>query len=272
MAKLSDVEITSLLFKHQASDVAAPAAGFRRLYAKATGLFVRDSAGAVVGPLGTGGGGGGVGGGAVVQTLNPATFASGGVLTLGAAPMAGNRLILIVATNQFPITTVTQTNVTWSRVRQSAMVAGNFAVLEVWMGVVAASPGSGITVTCGGNNQQAGMVIEYSGLTTVDALVGRAHGTANHMADIALPWTTPGGRALVAFFTRRTNNEISIQPSGLYTARGGTPFNGAGGWLSVVDADASVASLTSVTWAPATISINSPTSDSWGALAIHLVP
>jgi hypothetical protein len=42
----------------QGSDPASPAAGKHRFYAKAGGLYVKDSSGTVVGALGTGGGGG----------------------------------------------------------------------------------------------------------------------------------------------------------------------------------------------------------------------
>lgn len=52
--KLSDAEIISLLFDEQASDPATPAAGFWRIYAKSTGLFIIDDAGAVSGPFSTG--------------------------------------------------------------------------------------------------------------------------------------------------------------------------------------------------------------------------
>lgn len=51
MAKISNVEIPSLLFDEQASDPATPATGFWRVYTKATGLFLIDDAGAVTGPF-----------------------------------------------------------------------------------------------------------------------------------------------------------------------------------------------------------------------------
>lgn len=60
MAKISDVEVPSLLFDEQASAPATPATGFWRAYFKATGLHVVDDAGTETGPLGTGGGGGDV--------------------------------------------------------------------------------------------------------------------------------------------------------------------------------------------------------------------
>lgn len=51
MAKLSDVQIPSLLFAEQGSDPAAPASGLGRLYLKADGVYFIDDAGAVTGPF-----------------------------------------------------------------------------------------------------------------------------------------------------------------------------------------------------------------------------
>lgn len=55
MAKISEIEVPSLLLDEQASDPATPAAGFGRLYAKSDGLYFVDDAGSVVGPLGAAG-------------------------------------------------------------------------------------------------------------------------------------------------------------------------------------------------------------------------
>lgn len=60
MAKISDVEIPSLLFAEQASDPAIPASGYGRLFVKSDGVYFIDDAGTVTGPLGAAGGGGGV--------------------------------------------------------------------------------------------------------------------------------------------------------------------------------------------------------------------
>lgn len=51
MAKISDVEIPSLLYDEQGSDPTTPASTLWRLYFKATGLFHRDDAGTVSGPM-----------------------------------------------------------------------------------------------------------------------------------------------------------------------------------------------------------------------------
>lgn len=51
MAKISEIEVPSLLLDEQGSDPTTPATGFWRFYAKATGIFHRDDAGAVTGPL-----------------------------------------------------------------------------------------------------------------------------------------------------------------------------------------------------------------------------
>ncbi len=54
----STVQIDGVRFREQGSDPSAPAASHWLLYAKATGIFVEDSAAVVTGPFGTGGGGG----------------------------------------------------------------------------------------------------------------------------------------------------------------------------------------------------------------------
>ena len=51
MTKASDNEYPSVLLAEQGSDITTPGTGFWRLYAKATGLFHRDDAGAVTGPI-----------------------------------------------------------------------------------------------------------------------------------------------------------------------------------------------------------------------------
>lgn len=60
MAKISDIEIPSLLFDEQVADPTTPASGFGRLYVKAGALYFIDDAGAVTGPLGAAGGGSGI--------------------------------------------------------------------------------------------------------------------------------------------------------------------------------------------------------------------
>lgn len=55
MAKISDVEIPSLLFAELGADPSTPATGKWRLYTKAGGIYLIDDAGAVIGPFSTGG-------------------------------------------------------------------------------------------------------------------------------------------------------------------------------------------------------------------------
>lgn len=77
--RLSDASFDDgVLVAELASDPANPAAGTRRIYAKADGFYEIDSAGAVVGPLGPLGSGGG-GGASIVLTrpTNGVTRAAG---------------------------------------------------------------------------------------------------------------------------------------------------------------------------------------------------
>jgi hypothetical protein len=57
MTKASDNEFPSVLLAEQGSNPATPGAGLWRVYAKATGLFLIDDAGTVVGPFATFAGG-----------------------------------------------------------------------------------------------------------------------------------------------------------------------------------------------------------------------
>lgn len=57
MAKISDVQIPSLLFDEQGAAPSTPASGFWRAYFKSDGLYVVDDTGTEVGPLSVGGGG-----------------------------------------------------------------------------------------------------------------------------------------------------------------------------------------------------------------------
>jgi hypothetical protein len=58
MAKIStNAEINSARLKEQASDPASPASNYAQVYVKSTGLFLKNSAGTVTGPFGTGGAG-----------------------------------------------------------------------------------------------------------------------------------------------------------------------------------------------------------------------
>ncbi|HET7689343.1 MAG TPA: hypothetical protein VFK41_03125 [Nocardioidaceae bacterium] len=52
--KASDNEFPSVLFDEQASDVTTPGTGLWRAYFKSDGLYTRDDAGTVTGPLGAG--------------------------------------------------------------------------------------------------------------------------------------------------------------------------------------------------------------------------
>lgn len=56
MAKIEDVDNSTLLFSEQASAPATPATGDWRVYFKSDGLYVVDDAGSETGPLSTGGG------------------------------------------------------------------------------------------------------------------------------------------------------------------------------------------------------------------------
>lgn len=73
----STAEIDGVRLREQGSDPSAPSASHWILYAKATGLFIEDSASAVTGPMGAGGGGSGT------SLVIPMTNVTGSTANLG---------------------------------------------------------------------------------------------------------------------------------------------------------------------------------------------
>lgn len=87
--------------------------------------------------------------------------------SLDSTPVAGNVLLLCssIAGNN-TITSITQTNVTWT---QLLGTSGLTPTVELWKGVVSASPGTSITVAYSGTNFNCWWAGEFAGLAgTVD--------------------------------------------------------------------------------------------------------
>jgi hypothetical protein len=184
------------------------------------------------------GGGGADAAGSFVNARNAATFTSGAATALGFTPTAGNILIAVVTTDNWNvrISTITQTNVTWSRVVQCGYSGGAESLVDVWIGVVAASPGTSVTVTMTGGATIYLAVLEYSGLSACDVW-RRYSGGSQTTDDPLLVWPTPGGRVLMAYRSRAGISYTPL-PSG-WTARAGTPTSVGGGDLWLGDYDAS---------------------------------
>jgi hypothetical protein len=119
----------------------------------------------VVLPAPSGGGGGSTGARYPVQDAAAASgSASSQGVTLGATPTTGNHLLLVSesegGTN---ISSISQTNVTWTKLAEST--ASTAPHCEIWIGVAAASAGTGITVNYSGETYCGFTVSEWSGLT-----------------------------------------------------------------------------------------------------------
>jgi hypothetical protein len=124
-----------------------------------------DGAGGVEWGADATGGGGSTGARYPVQD-KPSNWGSGNsaALTLGTTPTNGNLLIAMVAIEgSTNVSSITQTNVTWTRVEQST--ASTSPHCEIWKGVVAASAGTGVTVAFSGSTYCGFHCSEWSGVT-----------------------------------------------------------------------------------------------------------
>lgn len=87
-------------------------------------------------------------------------------ITLGDTPTAGNVLFAVIGVTDYSavvsVSSISQTNVSWSL---QAQQKDSYRAVEIWLGVVSASPGTAITVNLDGTpNNARGAVCEYSGI------------------------------------------------------------------------------------------------------------
>lgn len=84
--------------------------------------------------------------------------------TWGAAPTNGNRIYVVVITEAgINVSSITQTNVTWTRLKEST--ASTTPHVEIWEGVVAASAGTGMTISMSGSDYCTAWGAEFAGLS-----------------------------------------------------------------------------------------------------------
>lgn len=201
--------------------------------------------------------------GSIVQTYNPASISSGGTATMGAAPTDGNLLIAFVTSNQYTVSSISQTNVTWTKVAAIYYPSGAYLIAEVWKGVVAASAGTGVTVNFTGNNAQAVTLVELSGLTAVDAAVATYSGAAGRVWGATLAWPVAGGRVM-GFGYARGGNVTLVDPGSLWTLHAGEPASASGEMTMAYLADTTDVSA-------ASFAVSGQT-DNHGVLLIHAKP
>lgn len=115
-----------------------------------------------------------------VQTKQAATNTST-TLTMDAAPTNGNVLVLGTFCNgSAGFTSVTQTNVTWTKMATGA--ATTATVNELWVGKVSGVGGTGITIVRTAGANAIWRVIEVSGVTVTPTAGQTANVVGNH------PW------------------------------------------------------------------------------------
>lgn len=137
------------------------------------------------------GGGGSTGARYPVQEKSSGgSSATSHAVTLTATPTVGNLLILVSnSEGAQDITGISQTNVTWTLLAKSG--AGVAPVVEIWKGVISASPGTGVTASYSGSAAFGSIVVsEWSGLSgTLDGSA-TTHTTSGILAQ-PIPLLTP---------------------------------------------------------------------------------
>ena len=145
-------------------------------------VLAPDGTGGVKFRAETGGGGGGDTGARypVQEKSSGGSSSTSHSATMNAAPTVGN-LLLIVAENEgsMDVASITQTNVTWTKVYGTTPTT--VPVVELWKGVIAGSPGTGITVAWSGSAAFGGFhVSEWTGLAgTIDQSASRNVGSGS---------------------------------------------------------------------------------------------
>lgn len=83
--------------------------------------------------------------------------------TLGATPTTGNKLILVSCVEgSEAISSITQTNVSWAKL--AGTTAGSAPVVEIWVGTVSASAGTGVTIAYAASSYGCVAIIEMTSL------------------------------------------------------------------------------------------------------------
>jgi hypothetical protein len=93
-------------------------------------------------------------------------------ITLPSAPSSGQVGVIQIGVNSGTgsrVSSITQTNVTWTKQVES-YYAGQLG-METWVGVVSASAGTGITITLASSLTAVAHYSEYSGVNTSSPVV-----------------------------------------------------------------------------------------------------
>lgn len=264
---LADQGTATYLDFTTAAAPANPAAGKIRVYSKTGDTLAQRTSGGTETVFGAGGGSSPDGAGTITNTKTYAAVANGGSVALGFTPTNGRIILGYISTNTTTGTSLVQTNVTWTLVCRGQLNAGNEQVVEVWLGVVAASPGTSVTVNFVGNNAQGAAFEEFSGLATVDGAEGwliRSNAASEQNQYKMLAWPGPGGRA-ICVVGNSTGNAIAV-PTG-WTRNIAAGSYGGSASLSILTRDESATGNTA-----AAIYVAPVASDVHVAAFVHLIP
>jgi hypothetical protein len=130
------------------------------------GAIVQTAAGKAKITIPAGAGGGGVTGFKPIQdkASGAGSNTNSLALTLGSTPTNGNILLACIDRDATgAITSITQTNVTWTQLISSGN--GTAPVVEIWKGVVGASAGTTLTIACATTTYTGVHVSEWAGIT-----------------------------------------------------------------------------------------------------------
>lgn len=214
-----------------------------------------------------GGGGSPDAAGSITNTKTYAGVANGGTVALGFTPTNGRIILAYVSSNQHEPTSLVQTNVTWTQVCSSILASGNEQKVSIWLGVVAASPGTDVVMNFTGNNAQGAAFEEFSGLSTVDGAEGyliRTSSASEQNQYKMLAWPGPGGRA-ICVVGNSTGNAIAV-PTG-WTRNIAAGSYGGSSSCSILTRDESATGNTAAAIYIAPVAV-----DVHVAAFVHLVP
>jgi hypothetical protein len=141
----------------------------------------------------------GSGGGGASSVLSPTALQSvssltGHTTTLGSAPASGARVFLLVNANGASTTAVSSTNTTWTKLYET----GSTGFTSLWVGVVAGTGGTSITVTSTATNVFTVAIVTNDAVTPTLAASTNYTGITNGFKLVG-PYTPAAAGRLLAF-------------------------------------------------------------------------
>ena len=213
---LADQGVFTYLDGTVAAAPGTPAAGKLRVYAK-TGkvLAVKDDAGVETV----------LGAGAAATTLNMVQWSqaltnTSLTVTMGATPTIGNIIVLAsVCNGTADLTSVTQTNVTWTKMK-SGGTPDAATKINIWIGKVAASASTTVTIVRPGGNAMWS-VVEYVYSGTITPTLGQSATQSSYPTTVPLLMAATTANNLIVFMAAGANqNAGSLLFPSLGSAKG----------------------------------------------------